>query len=162
VPAVNPRRRVGGLTSTPAGPAQRQRGLTLIEILVAVLVIAIGLLGVAGLQASSLKANRTAYGRTQASVLAYDIADRMRLSQAAARRGEFDNDFSDDGASQSASHLVTNQVEDWLDRLEANLPAAEGQIETGSTCGRCVTIKVRWQKRDDTSATVSFKYETRI
>jgi type IV pilus assembly protein PilV len=55
-------------------------GFTLIEVLVAILVLAIGLLGLAGLQATSLRNNQSAYNRSQATQLAYDIADRMRAN----------------------------------------------------------------------------------
>lgn len=53
-------------------------GFTLIEVLVAVIILAMGLIGLAGLQANGLANNQTAYNRSQASQLAYDMADRMR------------------------------------------------------------------------------------
>jgi type IV pilus assembly protein PilV len=55
-------------------------GFTLIEVLIAMVVIAMGLLGLAGLQATNLKNNQSAYFRSQATQLAYDIADRMRVN----------------------------------------------------------------------------------
>lgn len=60
------------------------RGFTLVEVLVAVLVLSIGLLGLAGLQANGLKNNNGAYLRSQANLLAYGIIDRMRANRAAA------------------------------------------------------------------------------
>ncbi|MCX7101946.1 MAG: type IV pilus modification protein PilV, partial [Methylobacter sp.] len=59
-------------------------GFTLIEVLIAMLVLAVGLLGLAGLQATSLKSNQSAYNRSQATQLAYDLADRMRANVAGA------------------------------------------------------------------------------
>lgn len=56
------------------------RGFTLIEVLVAVLVLAIGLLGMASLTLNSMKSNQSAYQRTQASLLAYDMVERLRLN----------------------------------------------------------------------------------
>lgn len=56
----------------------QQNGLTLIEVLVALFVLSVGLLGLAGLQATGSKFNNSAYLRTQAYIQAYDIADRMR------------------------------------------------------------------------------------
>ncbi len=55
-------------------------GFTLIEVLIAMLVLAVGLLGLAGLQATSLRNNQSAYNRSQATQLAYDLADRMRAN----------------------------------------------------------------------------------
>jgi len=66
----------------------RARGFTLIEALVALIVLSIGLLGIAGMQISGLRANQSAASRTQASYLADDIADRMRANYTAARNGE--------------------------------------------------------------------------
>jgi len=61
----------------------RQNGFTLLEILITVLVLSIGLLGLAGLQVSSMKSNHSSYLRSQATILGYDIADRMRANPAA-------------------------------------------------------------------------------
>lgn len=61
----------------------RQSGVTLIEVMVAVLVFAIGLLGVAALQGLSLQGGQSAYYRTQATNLAYEIADFARANRSA-------------------------------------------------------------------------------
>ena len=61
----------------------RSSGFTLVEVLVAVLVLAIGLLGMAGLQVTGLRNNHTAYLRSQAAVLAYEMGDRMRANKLA-------------------------------------------------------------------------------
>jgi type IV pilus assembly protein PilV len=60
----------------------KNTGFTLIEVLIATLVLAVGLLGLAGLQATSLRNNLSAYNRSQATQLAYDLADRMRANVA--------------------------------------------------------------------------------
>lgn len=62
----------------------KNTGFTLIEVLIAMLVLAVGLLGLAGLQATSLRNNQSAYNRSQATQLAYDLADRMRANVTAA------------------------------------------------------------------------------
>ena len=56
------------------------RGFTLLEVLVAVLIFSLGLLGLAGLLAVSVKTNHAAYLRTQATFLAEGMADRMRAN----------------------------------------------------------------------------------
>lgn len=56
-------------------------GFTLIEILVTMLILAVGLLGIASLQLKGLQFNHDAHLRSQVSTLAYNIADRMRLSE---------------------------------------------------------------------------------
>jgi type IV pilus assembly protein PilV len=77
------------LATLPPPPASRpslnrQRGVGLIEILVAVLILSLGLLGMAGLQANALKSNQSSYGRSQAVMLSYYILDAMRADRAAA------------------------------------------------------------------------------
>ncbi len=57
-----------------------QRGFTLIEVMVAVVILAVGLLGMASLMARSQKSNESAYSRSQATLMAYDIVERMRTN----------------------------------------------------------------------------------
>jgi type IV pilus assembly protein PilV len=57
------------------------RGLSLIEVLVALLVLSVGLLGLTALQTFTLQANQGAYHRTQAVNTAYEIADFMRTNR---------------------------------------------------------------------------------
>jgi len=59
---------------------KRQTGFTLLEILITVLILSIGLLGLAGLQVSGMKSNHNAYLHSQATILGYDISDRMRAN----------------------------------------------------------------------------------
>lgn len=57
-----------------------QKGLTLLEILIALVVLSVGLLGIAGMQATGLRNNHAAYTKTQATALAMDMADRIRAN----------------------------------------------------------------------------------
>ena len=61
-------------------PKIRPRGFTLLELLIAVLVFSLGLIGMAGLTMLSIKTNHAAYMRTQASFIAQTMADRMRAN----------------------------------------------------------------------------------
>ena len=63
-------------------------GFTLIEVLVALIIVSIGLLGLAGLQATSVRFNQQAYLRSQAVQQAYDMADRIRANAVAAGEQE--------------------------------------------------------------------------
>ena len=64
---------------------KKNTGFTLIEVLIAMIVLAVGLLGLAGLQATSLRNNQSAYNRIKATQLAYEIADRMRANYTEAK-----------------------------------------------------------------------------
>jgi type IV pilus assembly protein PilV len=59
---------------------RKQCGFTLLEVLIALLILSIGLLGLASLQTNGLRSNQMASMRTTATQLAYDIADRMRAN----------------------------------------------------------------------------------
>ena len=61
-------------------PTHQQAGFSLLEVLIAVVILSIGLLGVAALQAQSMRYNHQAYLRGQAVQLAYDMSDRMRAN----------------------------------------------------------------------------------
>ncbi len=62
----------------------RQQGLSLLEVLISLVVLSVGLLGIAGMQATGLRNNHSAYTKTQASALAVDMADRIRANADAA------------------------------------------------------------------------------
>jgi len=76
-PAVDPSNRQG----PHYGGLHRQRGVTLIEILITLLVLAVGLLGLAALQGLSLQTGQVAYQRSQAVNIAYEVADFARANR---------------------------------------------------------------------------------
>lgn len=55
-----------------------QNGFTLLEVMIALVIFSIGLLGLAGLQSAGMRNNQISYSRTYATQLAYDLADRIR------------------------------------------------------------------------------------
>jgi type IV pilus assembly protein PilV len=71
--------------------SRRPRGFTLLEVLIALLIFSLGLLGLAGLMVVSVKTNQSAYLRTQASFLAQSMADRMRANIAVI--DEYEGDY---------------------------------------------------------------------
>ncbi len=105
------------------------KGFTLIEVLVALLVMSIGLLGLAALQATSLKTNHGAYNRGQAIFLAYDIMDRMRANQTQALAGAYNRDLDDLAPAPAVAPLSAADLSSWYANLQQALPgAADAQI----------------------------------
>jgi len=129
-------------------------GFTLIEILVTLVVLSIGLLGLAGLQMNGLKSNHSAYLRSQATILTLDIADRMRANRISAITGAYDIDLGDvpaavncegNGANCSAATLAGADLSDWKQLLTASLPQGDGSISrTAVGNDTLVTIIVQW------------------
>ncbi|MDX1803889.1 MAG: type IV pilus modification protein PilV [Alcanivorax sp.] len=77
-----------------SGQLAGSRGFSLIEVLIALLLLSIGLLGVAGLQALSVQMNVSANQSSQATYIGYDIVDRMRANRMAALKGAYDRALS--------------------------------------------------------------------
>ena len=79
------------ITRTVSLPINKTKGFALLEVLIAIVVIAFGLLGLAGLQGTSMKANHSAYFRSIATQQAYDMTDRMRANKTGVSAGNYDN-----------------------------------------------------------------------
>lgn len=101
-----------------------QAGFTLVEVLVALIVLSIGMLGIAALYLDTLRASRQALVRTQAVTLAADIADRIRSNRTTANA-------YDCGGTCEADEGVGLAVEDinaWRTAVEAQLPGGAASI----------------------------------
>ncbi len=140
-------RRGTGMRSAVMGGAGRQRGAGLIEVMVAVLILAIGLLGIAAMQAAALRNSQSSLERSQAIVNTYTIIDAMRANVLAARAGAYELAETCE-APDSAATLVDDDIKFWLENLQRNLgEQACGTIDcTGSRC----VVTVEW---DDTRGT---------
>lgn len=139
---------------------KKQNGFTLIEILVTVVVLAVGLLGLAGLQATSLKFNSTAYQRSQATNLAYDIADRMRANIIDARAGLYDIAIGQ--SAPAGTTLVALDRQEWRQALTNALPLGTGSIDSVAAAPNFIII-IQWDDdRDATTPNQSFRMDTQL
>src|SRR4051794_861854 len=77
------------LSPNVASRKSQMSGVTLIEVLIAVLVMAIGLLGIGALQATAIRNNQAASERTQAVIQSYAILDAMRANLHSTRNGDY-------------------------------------------------------------------------
>lgn len=125
--------------------ARAQRGVGLIEVLIAVLVLSIGMLGMAGLQTWSLRNNESALQRGMAVVHAYYIADVMRADRVRAVASAFNVGIDD--AVPGGTDFVATSLTDWRASLQESLgPDATGSVDCN---GPLCEIVVRW---DDSRA----------
>jgi len=129
---------------------QRQAGFTLLEILIALIILSIGLLGLAGLQANSLKNNNSAYQRTQASLLANEMLDRIRANRQGLAAGAYDaidSTTTDDPgcitSGCSSTQMAQYDAHDWSTRLSSLLPSGQGTV-SGGGANSVFTITVMW------------------
>lgn len=139
-------------------PIGGQCGFGLIEILVAVLILAIGLLGMASLQTISLQQTTEARSRSQAVFLAQDILERARanrneLTDYSVTAGD-DPDCETDFAIASGSSVSANDKKAWKNSLACLIPNGNGSVELD---GNTMTVTVTWtphsgQRDGDVSA----------
>lgn len=148
----------------------RNSGFSLIEVLIALVLFSMGLLGVAGLQVSGLRANHSSALRTQTTYLAYDMADRMRANIQGVNDGNYNNLSGDPGdpgcASSSCTPALMAQTDlhEWNLANASNLPSGSGAVCLDSTpddgtpasiacdgLGAAYAIKIWWS--DDKSGT---------
>jgi type IV pilus assembly protein PilV len=141
---------------------RHNRGVSFVELLVALVVMSIGVLGVASLQAISLQQNRSALFRAEATQLANDMLDRIRSNPF----GSYAADIDDEPESTSncyqvncnADQMAAFDISSWkcqIDSTDADddtydmcttlgisssLPDASG----GVTVGAPYSIEVRW------------------
>ena len=132
---------------------KNQRGTTLIETLVALVVLSVGLLGIAALQMTSLRNNRGAHLRSQAQVMAYDITDRMRANRTDALADAYVIALA---ATPTGAGLVLTDLQQWKNTLAAALPGGDGAIERD---GDMFRITIQWT---DSLGLQTFATRTRI
>jgi len=135
-----------------------QRGLTLVEILVTVVVLSVGLLGIAALHLTSLKNSVDSNSRSKAIWLVHNIEDRMRANRTNAGAYVIAIGANPSGATVAALDLTA-----WKNDLANTLPSGDGSIQaTALATGATIyTITVQWAERDNATPT-SFVSQTEI
>lgn len=130
---------------------RRQGGFSLVEALVALVVLSVGLLGVAALYTWSLRDSRTALLRSEAVNLASDMADRIRANRIAGP--EYDEGAAGAGeiteactaAGCTPEEMAANDKAEWLEALSTTLPGGEGTVDVDdATAPFTYTITVDW------------------
>lgn len=148
---------------------KRAAGFTLLEVLIAVTVLALGVLGLAAMQVRGLQGNHSAEQRFMATVLAQDLTERMRANAPGVREGRYDG-----GAPGAVDCVVTSctpaemagfDLARWSADLAAQLPAGAGWVCRDTTpndgtvadracdgAGAVYAIKIWWDEARTGSA----------
>lgn len=142
----------------PAPISRQQKGFTLVEILVAILVLAIGMLGIAALQLRGLQYNHDAYLRSQVNMLAYDIADRMRLN--ADNAGDYVQDETLTTTRPSCTvglATAANDLNCWYQQgFDALPPGTEMNIVAEAS--GAYTAEITWTNRENEDTEVTYTF----
>lgn len=137
--------------------SRNQQGITIIEVLIAMLILAVGLLGMASLQVRAVSDTSNASYRSIAIYYANDMADRMRANGDGVTNGSYN---SVAGAAQAAACLTVagcssaqmagHDKWEWLQNLGRSLPAGTGTLAVN---GGVYTVNVSWTDRVAQGAT---------
>ena len=120
-------------------PSQRRisHGFTLLEVLITIVVVAFGLLGLAGLQVFALKNNQSASLRVAATNLTTDIIDRMKSNYVGVINDQYNRPATADYGTTvatcattgcSSAELAANDLREWRQRVRATLPGGDGIV----------------------------------
>lgn len=142
-------------------PPGHHAGFSLLEVLIALVILSVGLLGIAGMISTTMKTNDSAYMRTQATALAYNVIDRIRANQNAAQNGDYDIAIgtpapgsstvcNGNSANCTGVNLAAFDLAQWKTALTSpsnGLPSGDGSITT-STVGGVFMVRVAVQWND--------------
>lgn len=142
--------RSAAFPDTSPGRLARQRGASLLEVLISVLILGIGMLGVAALQATALRNSQSSLEQSQAVIQTYAILDAMRVNREEAISGSYNLALASGcDVPAAGATLAEADLRRWIQELKSSLgSSACGGVAciVGADC----TITVRW---DDSRAT---------
>lgn len=126
----------------------RQRGFSLVEVLIALIIMSVGMLGIAGLYVQSMQAGRTSMFRHQAVTLAGDVADRIRANPRAgiayAGAGG-DNNCVGQGVDCNEAQMAANDIFIWDAEAVGSLPNGDVIVAFDDTVNPPLyTITIQW------------------
>lgn len=140
----------------------KYKGFTLLEVLVALLILSIGLLGLVNLQMRGLQYADSARQRSQATFLAYDILDRMRANKAEVDNGTYDILIGAAAPQPLVTDMCTTvtvsctpeklgdyDLWEWKNDLSTYLPNGDGSVRKDNTIltADIYEITVQWDRR---------------
>ncbi len=136
-------------TISKHGAFAGQQGFSLVEVLIALVIMSVGMLGIAGLYVQSMQAGRTATFRHHAVTLAGDVADRIRANPSAgdayALPGGANNACVGQGTDCSAPDMAEHDVWLWTQQADESLPAGGVTVTyNGAVTPPTYQIDVEW------------------
>lgn len=128
-------------------PFRLQKGVGLIEVMISVLIVGIGLLGIAAMQATALRNNQSALERTQATIQSYSILDAMRANRTRALAGDYN--LARTCVAAGGGTLAQNDLRRWVGSLRTTMGNNDGSCGTIVCNGDTCRVTVEW---DDSRA----------
>jgi type IV pilus assembly protein PilV len=132
------------------GPTKQQSGFSLVEVLIALVIMSVGMLGIATLFVQSMQAGRTSMFRHHAVTLAGDVADRIRANPRAgiAYQGQAaDSGCVATGNDCNAAEMAANDIFLWDQQVADSLPNGDITVTFDDTVSPpAYTIRVDWDE----------------
>ena len=133
--------------------ARRQRGDTMIEVLVTIIIIAVGVLGAAALQVTTLKNLSSSHSASIAAIVAEDFTERMRANPAGALANDYVFSVAPTTTSKDCAKVLCSapadlaayDVDTWWNQVTAVLPSGAGVVTRIGTTNTFV-LTVRWDE----------------
>ena len=135
------------LTSPFGSSCSKQHGVSLIELLVAILIFAFGMLGLAGLQNRTLGFSQVSLYRSQATALSDDVLDRMRADRASAKAGSWNTELQTKASDMATTTFAERDLKEWKSQVETLLPDGQALVKYEAAQGGRVTVDIRWNER---------------
>ena len=131
-----------------------ERGLSMIEILVALTIVAFGMLGLLGLQARALSVQKDAFHRRQAAELVAQLAERMRANHLAFLAGRYALSFDASAEAPStapaciapctSAQVAARDLDEWRIELRRRIPGAAAYLEWDAAGRSGIAVSVAW------------------
>ena len=127
-------------------------GFTMLEAVIALLVLSIGLLGMAGLQSTSTRLTSESHQRSITTLAASEIIDKIRMRTGKQSRGDREATIGEYASTAAAGSCdptladIASELACWQNSLESQLPSGVGEIVDDG--GGFVTVRISWEDRD--------------
>jgi len=141
------------------------RGFTLLEVMISIAILAIGMLGLAGLNMVAIEHNHAAYLRSQAIIITQDIVERMKSNPQAVNHRLFDNIDTDNISTLTDTSCLTDalgcnyqqlaqiDIMQWAqsitqinnDNTRHQLPKASATVQVNGATAHLFTVKIQWR-----------------
>lgn len=141
------------------GRLSGSQGFSLVEVLVTLVVLSIGLLGLAALQTRSLSSTHYAAIGSQATLLAGDISDRMRANREQALAGKYDIGLADAASAKGATGVTLQDLQQWKAAVALLPGPGKGSVEVKPPTA---TIIIEWDDSKGAEPVVQMQVQTRL
>lgn len=136
----------------------QERGATLVESLVSLVILAIAVIGMLGVQVRTLMDTNTAAGRTQAISLINDLAERIRANPGSfeiLENYEFDQSHANSGINCTSNcnkeDLAAYDIDQWLENFKSTMPTGKVTTFLSDDNNRQLGVLIQWTMREKNS-----------